>query len=90
MDYTLAQAKRDFDRGFLAGFDLRFAGFPAMDGGFWFVELRSKLGMDSIGVLLDARSKSPREFKTLDAAVSACRQIGFKAAWISSGEMVHQ
>jgi hypothetical protein len=33
---------------------------------------------NSQGWLIDARTKGPRQFKTLDAAVSALHQIGFQ------------
>lgn len=33
---------------------------------------------NSQGWLIDARTKGPRQFKTLDAAVSALKQIGFE------------
>lgn len=83
MDYTMAQAKRDFTRGFLKQFELQYLP-PVMGmGGGWHVALWSGLGMDSWGVLVDARSKQTRSFATADAAIRAVRQIGFEASRLS-------
>lgn len=69
---TLAQAKRDFEIGYLTEFELRR--WPLAGLG-WFVWLGKG---NAAGWLVDARSKQPREFKTLDAAISAVESIGFK------------
>jgi len=69
---TMAQAKRDFEIGYLTAYQIkRWPGF----GPGWFVWLGS--GM-AAGWLVDARSKAPREFHTLDAVVRSLEQIGFK------------
>ena len=65
MKTTLAQAKSFFDAGFLIAFLI----VRHPDG--WLIDLGRS------GHLVDARSKTPRIFKTLDAVVSALEQIGF-------------
>lgn len=69
---TLAQAKRDFEIGYLTDFELRRLPLAGLG---WFVWLGKG---NAAGWLVDARSKQPREFKTLDAAISAVESIGFK------------
>ena len=69
---TLAQAKRDFEIGYLTKFNLRRLPLAGLG---WFVWLGEGNGA---GWLVDARTKQPREFKTLDAAVSSLESIGFK------------
>lgn len=71
LNWTMAQAKRDFEIGYLDDFHIERA---AMQAG-WSVALK---GGTKRGHLVDARAKSPRVFKTLDAAVLAIEQIGFK------------
>lgn len=75
-DWTMVQAKRDFEIGYLTDFHVTRAALG--DG--WNLMLR---GGTNRGSLVDARSKSPRVFKTLDAAVSALEQIGFKVEGLS-------
>lgn len=70
-DSTMAQAKRDFGLGHLKTFKLTRV--PMSEN--WGVFLGSGA---AAGWLIDARTKGPREFKTLDAAVSALHQIGFQ------------
>ena len=67
MDSTLAQAKAFFEAGFLSGYLI----VRHHDGG-WFVDLGKS------GCIVDARTKTRRIFKSLDAAVSALEQIGFQ------------
>lgn len=71
-DYTMAQAKRDFERGYITGAVL-VAPLP-LDGGWW-VMIEAVGGG---GPLVDAKTKQVRYFKTSDAAISAVHQIGFK------------
>ncbi len=85
MDFTMAQAKRDQQRGFLRGWEIVEFGAVMGVKGAWFIKIESKIGMDGIGFLIDAHSHEPRQFKTTDAAISALRQIGFKAKRIISG-----
>jgi hypothetical protein len=85
MDFTMAQAKRDQQRGFLCGWEIVECGDVMGVKGAWFIKIESKLGMDGIGFLIDAHSHEPRQFKTIDAAISALRQIGFQAKRIISG-----
>lgn len=72
MQWTMAQAKRDFAAGYLQGFELANLG-PMLKA--WVVRLDGNAGT---GELVDARSKEPREFKTLDAAVRAAEEVGFR------------
>ena len=75
-NWTMAKAKNDLERGLLK--ELGIEALP-LDRG-WAILIESRLGMDGSGWLVDARSKQPREFKTLDAAVRALAQIGFEVA----------
>lgn len=86
-DCSMAQAKRDFARGFLVG------GIVESRGGFmvpaqWYI--RFVFASDTLGggpgYLVDARSGHPRGFKTFDAAVSALRQIGLAADCFKFGQ----
>jgi len=69
--WTLEQAKRDFQIGYLEGFHIDRA---VMEGG-WHVYLK---GGSASGPLVDARKRAPRLFRTLDGAVATIEQIGFK------------
>ena len=68
---TMAQAKRDFQIGYLSRYHLKRAPM----GGGWLLHLGEG---NAAGWLVDARSKEPRVFKTLDSAVSALETIGFQ------------
>ena len=68
---TLAQTKRDFEIGYLSAYRLERA--PMSEG--WQIYLGSG---NAAGWLVDARSKQPRIFKTLDAAIKTLEEIGFK------------
>ena len=68
---TMAQAKRDFQAAYLKGFYVVADIVP----GCWNLDIEDINGRR--GFLVDARTKEPRSFKTLDAAVSALREIGF-------------
>jgi hypothetical protein len=70
MNRTLALAKHDFETGALRHFSI--ARVPLSS--YWCVQL----GGAPLGFLVDARSKERRLFKTVDAAVAAVEQIGFK------------
>lgn len=74
-DYTMAQAKRDFQRGMITGGTLVMP-LPA-EGGYWV--LLDGLGGFG-GPLVDARTKQVRYFRTTDAALNALHQIGFSPA----------
>ena len=79
---TMAQAKRDFQLGYLTAYqvkrwDLASGGCPG-----WFVWLGQG---NAAGWLVDARSHDPRQFKTLDAAIQALEQIGFKVDALVAG-----
>ncbi len=71
VDWTMAQAKRDFENGLFRAFTID----RSMAG--WCVALQGS-GKIGEGWLLDARRKEPRVFKTLDAAVAALSEIGFE------------
>lgn len=79
--WTLAQAKADYQRGLLKSVCIQHPGAPNVP---WVVVVQSVLSVDGVGYLIDARSKQPRVFKTLDAAYMATRQIGFEynACWL--------
>lgn len=76
---TMAQAKRDFEIGYLTEFELRR--WPLAGLG-WFVWLGKG---NAAGWLVDARTKEPREFKSLDSAVSALESIGFRIEQLNRG-----
>ena len=72
MKYTIQQAKRDFDLGYLTNYSIERT---AMELNSW----RLILGKgNSLGILVDHRTKQERLFKTADAAISALESIGFK------------
>lgn len=78
---TMAQAKRDFEIGYLRSF---FILRDVADGaGFrgWNLDLEDINGRR--GFLVDARTKSVRVFKTLDAVVSALEEIGFQVSGLA-------
>jgi len=78
---TVAQAKRDFQNGLIRKF--RIDRGP-MGGAKYLTLLYTSSAAQPIALLLDARTKKPREFKTYDAAVAAAEQIGFVADSIGS------
>lgn len=67
---TLAQAKRDFQIGYLTKYRIERA--PVPPG--WMLHLGEG---NAAGWLVDARSKQPRVFKSLDSVVAALEDIGF-------------
>lgn len=77
--YTTAQAKRDFSLGYLSDFHIQR--YPMTIN--WTVYL--KAGGNGSGFLVDARKKEPRQFKTLDAAVAAIEEIGFRVEGLFKG-----
>jgi len=79
--WTMAQAKRDFEIGYLTGFCFYrsvAAGEP------WTIGLS---GGSARGHLVDARTKSVREFKSLDAAVRAVEEVGFECKALMVGRL---
>jgi len=76
--WTMAQAKSDFERGLLKGAEMYF--FDALGECHYTVSFVSSLPLDGSGALVDARTGNTREFKTMDAAHSAVRQVGFKTS----------
>lgn len=77
-DFTMLQAKRDFAIGYMDTFSIARA--PMSAG--WVVTLKAGTRR---GPLVTARGDRAREFKTLDAAVSALEQIGFKVEGLLRG-----
>lgn len=77
LTWTMAEAKRDFERGMFSAFEIYDS--TLMDVPTWSISLRGPASARSAGVLVDARSKTERKFRTLDAAVAALRAIGFRA-----------
>ena len=76
---TTPQAKRDFDIGYLNTFHLEKTPMFEM----WQVWLGTGNGA---GWLVSQRDKTnPRQFKTIDAAVSALEEIGFKVHYLGLG-----
>lgn len=83
--FTMAQAKRDFSIGHMDTFHIQRNVVDPFDhdlGEGWQVWL--KAGTAS-GPLLAARGSKAREFKTLDAAIAALEQIGFKVETLFRG-----
>ena len=71
MHNTMSQSKRDFSLGYLTEWRIE----RSIIGSGWRVFLGSG---NAAGWLVDARTKEPRLFKTLDAVVSALNEIGFE------------
>ena len=71
MSNTLANAKRDFTIGHLTKF--RIERSPMTNG--WMLYLGEGNGA---GWLIEARTKEPRIFKTLDSVITTLETIGFK------------
>lgn len=71
MSNTLANAKRDFTIGYLTKF--RIERSPMNNG--WMLYLGEGNGA---GWLIEARTKEPRIFKTLDSVITTLDSIGFK------------
>lgn len=78
MKYTLAQARRDFDVGYLNRWHVERAPM----GGGWYVHFGEGNGR---GVLVDTRSHEPRAFRSLDSAISAIESTGFEVNAIFQG-----
>lgn len=72
---TVAQAKRDYGIGYLTQYEIKRWDLTTGGRGGWFVWLGKGNGA---GWLVDARHKEPRQFRTLDAAVAAVEEIGFR------------
>ena len=68
---TMAQAKRDYEIGYLTEWRITRSTVEPV----WMLILGSG---NSVGPLVDARTKHSRVFKTLDGLVSTLEQIGFE------------
>ncbi len=72
---TLTQAKRDFENGYLQRYVVQRTPMAST----WQIWLGNQAGW-----LVSQRDEAkPREFKTLDAAISALESIGFRITAIS-------
>ncbi|UOD31699.1 hypothetical protein INH39_08455 [Massilia violaceinigra] len=76
--WTMAAAKSDLERGLLNCPSIHV--HDEQGRFFYTVSLHSTLAIDGVGPLVDARTGGVREFKTMDAAHSAIRQVGFRSA----------
>ncbi|MFM9435748.1 hypothetical protein ACFDR9_002818 [Janthinobacterium sp. CG_23.3] len=82
----MAQAKGDLARGLLTGVAIHV---HSVVGHFHYgVHLQSCLSTDQTGPLVDARTSRAREFKTMDAAHSAVREVGFNIPLFLSGALL--
>lgn len=81
MRYTMAEAKRDFSMGYMGHWEIQRA---VIETG-WRVLFGEGRRSDrsSAHYLVDARTKEPRLFKTLDAAVAAIEEVGFEVNILS-------
>lgn len=76
---TMAESKRDFENGIIRGFRIeRVMGKKVV---VLLYVSRSGISEDWLD---DARTKTARQFKTYDAAVSALEQVGFSVDVIGS------
>lgn len=69
---TVAEAKKDFERGLLEGYIIDFVSFMGSD--VWTILLQTKTGHAE---LVDARTKTLRQFQSLDSVVKTLRSVGF-------------
>ena len=73
MKYTIQQAKRDFELGYLKNYQVERCPMRLNQWRVYVFDLG-----DNQGVLVDFRTKNERHFKSIDAAVSALESIGFE------------
>ncbi len=73
---TMANAKRDFQIGYLTKYRIERA--PISTG--WMLYLGEG---NAAGWLVEARTKEPRVFKTIDSVVSTLEAIGFQVNILS-------
>lgn len=78
MNRTMSVAKHDFSIGHIKNFEIVR---PFFDNSCWSVSLGAGLTQ---GMLVDTRTKEPRQFKTLDAAVRAVEEVGFQVTRLST------
>ena len=87
MDVTLAEAKRDFERGFIKGFRAYRESFiqdtDGWHGSGWKVEFTGILGAGT-SWLVDTRTKKVRIFKSLDGLASTLESVGFRVDTITA------
>ncbi|MBX3617491.1 hypothetical protein [Nitrosomonas sp.] len=82
--YTMNIAKRDFMMGYLKQYRIIKAP-ELMLSGSWEKRWHISLGYgETHGYLVDSRTKEPRLFKTLDAAVKALEDVGFNIIALDS------
>lgn len=78
---TLAQAKRDFENRLYVGAAVTIHDAPDLADMRYTVEFAHDTASNTeLTQLVDARTKAPRLFRTLDAAHKVVRDIGFLSA----------
>lgn len=75
----MAEAKKDFQRALLRDFEIERT--PMADT--WELKFMDRM-TGQWGYLLSAYPRDVRRFKSLDAVISACEQIGFKVISLKS------
>lgn len=81
MDMTIRDAKRDFERGLVKGFEVERC--PMGEG--WRVVIRSTFGSsEKRGFLMGWSGVEPREFKSSDAAIRAIEGLGGSVTRLST------
>ncbi len=75
MQWTMAEAKKDYERGLLTGYEFNDGSTATAPE--WNLSFMTSMTC-GCGVLVDARTKQTRAFRTLDAAVAAARAVGFQ------------
>jgi hypothetical protein len=78
----MAQAKRDFVRGYIREAEIKWLGLGLGYGLMLTHRIADKTigNLDASGFLIDAKKHQPRQFKTADACIQAAKQIGFQAS----------
>jgi len=77
MQWTLVEARKDFERGLLTGFEIHDSSPILSNEQLWSITLSAKIG--GPGALVDTREKTPRQFRNLDSVITTLRSIGFRA-----------
>ena len=78
---TLAQAKRDFENHLYVGAALTIHDAPKLADLRYTVEFaHDRDSSVELTQLVDARTKAPRQFRTMDAAHKVVRDIGFMSS----------
>lgn len=80
MDFVISELKLLYDQNSITGW---FAEQNAMTGE-WLLCFTTRANPSSPSYILDTRRKQRKEFKSLDAAINAVKEIGFDVKRISS------